>query len=64
LYKGFTENLEQRLIDHNGGLSKYTSKYKPWRLVLFEEHLTKTIALKREKWYKQELVEIGLNNSY
>lgn len=52
LYKGFTEDLEKRLIEHNEGLSNYTSKHKPWILVLFEEHPTKTIALKREKWYK------------
>ena len=52
LYKGFTENLERRLMEHNAGLSNYTSKYAPWKLVLFEEHSTRSLAMKREKWYK------------
>lgn len=52
LYKGFTTDLEKRLEEHNSGLSSYTSKHIPWILVLFEEHLTKKEALKREKWYK------------
>ena len=52
LYKGFTTDLEKRLEEHNSGLSSYTSKHIPWILVLFEVHLTKKEALKREKWYK------------
>jgi putative endonuclease len=52
LYKGFTTDLEKRLEEHNSGLSNYTSKHIPWKLVLFEEHSTKKEALKREKWYK------------
>lgn len=52
LYKGSTSNLEKRLEWHNSGLVKYTSKYMPWELVLFEEHETRSEAMKREKWYK------------
>jgi len=52
LYKGFTTDLEKRLDEHNTGLSNFTSKLIPWKLVLFEEHATKKEALKREKWYK------------
>jgi len=30
-YTGFTENLEQRLKDHNSGKNLHTSKSRPWR---------------------------------
>jgi putative endonuclease len=32
-YVGQTNNIERRLIEHNMGASKFTSKYKPWTLV-------------------------------
>ena len=32
-YVGFTENLKQRLKDHNDGFSKHTNKFRPWKLV-------------------------------
>jgi predicted GIY-YIG superfamily endonuclease len=31
-YSGFTENLEQRLIDHNQGKCPHTAKYRLWRI--------------------------------
>lgn len=31
-YTGFTENLEQRLKDHNSGKNPHTVKSKPWRI--------------------------------
>ena len=31
VYVGMTENLDQRLAEHNAGKSKHTSKYVPWR---------------------------------
>jgi putative endonuclease len=46
------KGTKKRLEEHNSGLSNYTSKHIPWKLVLFEEHSTKKEALKREKWYK------------
>jgi putative endonuclease len=32
-YIGSTENLKQRISEHNSGKSKYTKKYMPWKLV-------------------------------
>ncbi len=32
-YVGFTENLEQRLKDHNRGASVHTAPFRPWKLV-------------------------------
>jgi predicted GIY-YIG superfamily endonuclease len=31
-YTGFTENIQNRLNDHNSGKDPHTSKYKPWRV--------------------------------
>lgn len=34
-YIGFTEDLKARLMVHNRGGSKHTSKYVPWELVTY-----------------------------
>ncbi|TCU68262.1 GIY-YIG catalytic domain-containing protein [Bradyrhizobium sp. R2.2-H] len=34
-YIGLTANLKQRLADHNAGKSPHTSKFAPWRLVIY-----------------------------
>jgi putative endonuclease len=52
LYKGSTQNIESRIITHNLGKVRYTSKFLPWELVLCEEFNSRTEAMKREKWYK------------
>ncbi len=52
-YKGFTENVFQRVEQHNRGESNYTSFKTPWKLVYYEEHKTKTEALIREKNLKK-----------
>ncbi len=52
-YKGFTENYEIRLQQHNNGESNYTSKKIPWKLVYAELHETKRNALIREKNLKK-----------
>jgi len=33
-YTGITENLNQRLVDHNDGRSVHTSKFRPWEIVV------------------------------
>jgi len=53
-YVGFTENLEQRLKQHNNGGSKYTSRKIPWKLVYFEQFNLKSEALKRELFLKKQ----------
>ncbi len=52
-YKGFTENIEKRIVQHNNGESRYTSRKMPWRLVYLEEFQTKREALIREKQMKR-----------
>jgi putative endonuclease len=51
-YVGFTENVSQRLIDHNSGKSHHTKEYKPWRLVMFIGFQEKIKALNFEKYLK------------
>ena len=52
-YKGFSENFQQRLIQHNKGLSRYTSFKCPWKLVYVEELNSKREALIRERNLKK-----------
>jgi putative endonuclease len=50
LYTGYTNNIEKRLSDHNGGKAgaKYTRGRRPVNLVYFEKYKTLSAALKRE----------------
>ena len=52
LYKGCTENLKQRIKEHNGGNVKFTKGLRPWKLVYYEAFLNKTNALREEKFLK------------
>ncbi len=52
-YKGLTDNLEKRLLEHNNKtLSFWTKRGTNWKLIYKEEFESKTEALKREKWLK------------
>lgn len=51
-YVGSTEDLKERLKDHNSGKSKFTKSYLPWKLVYYEAHLTRGLARKAEIFYK------------
>ncbi|MFH0734985.1 MAG: GIY-YIG nuclease family protein [bacterium] len=53
-YIGSTENIEDRLVRHNRGSSKYTSKAKDWILVYTEKFDTKSEAIKREYEIKRQ----------
>ncbi|MFP4024636.1 MAG: GIY-YIG nuclease family protein [Thiohalospira sp.] len=52
LYKGFTNDLERRLKEHNIGKNKTTAPYRPWVLVYKEIYQTRTEAREREKYFK------------
>ncbi|WP_248574833.1 GIY-YIG nuclease family protein [Flavobacterium sp. H122] len=60
-YKGFTSNLNDRLMKHNSGESTYTSSASDWVLVYSKSFETKTDALKEEKRLKK-LNRISLEN--
>lgn len=51
-YVGYTNNLENRIKEHNSGESSYTRRFKPWKVVYTESFSTEQEALKKEKYYK------------
>jgi len=52
LYKGYTENLMERIKQHNLGKAKYTSSKRPWNVIYYEEYSTLEEARNREKYLK------------
>ncbi len=44
-YKGYTQNLEKRLWEHNNGLSRFTKGKGPWKLVFSKAFDKKREAL-------------------
>ena len=51
-YKGYTQDLNKRLVEHNQGKSIYTSRKLPWKLLYSEAFTTKEEAIAREKYLK------------
>jgi len=51
-YIGYSENLKQRLQYHNEGRCKYTSHFKPWKLIFYAAFETKQKAMDFEKYLK------------
>jgi putative endonuclease len=51
-YTGQTENIENRLQEHNQGMSFYTKSKRPWELVYSEHFFSRSEAMKREKYLK------------
>ena len=49
LYIGQTGNIEERLLRHNQGRSKYTKSKRPWKLVHTERFENRSLATKRER---------------
>ena len=63
LYTGYTNNLENRIEKHNEGkAAKYTRVRTPVKLIYYEEHDTKSAAMKREndikRMIRQEKLEL------
>jgi putative endonuclease len=59
-YIGFTENLRQRLTEHFSGKSKSTAPRRPFELIFCEYFVSKTDALRREKYLKTNVGHKGL----
>ncbi len=51
-YKGYTVNIDNRLLEHNLGLSEYTTKYKPWEIIFYCKFVNKEKAIAFEKYLK------------
>lgn len=52
LYIGSTEDLKRRLKEHNSGGVSSTKPYRPFELIYYEAHRSKTLARKAEIFYK------------
>jgi len=51
-YTGYTDNLRQRLLDHNSGKNVSTAPNRPWRLRTYLAFSTKAQALEFEHYLK------------
>jgi len=51
-YKGHCQNIEERLGQHNSGMTSSIKKYTPFKVVYFEEFESREEAVKREKYFK------------
>ena len=52
LYKGHCENIDERLKQHNSGMTKSIRPYIPFELVYKEEFQSREEAIEREKYFK------------
>ena len=52
LYTGHTSDLVERLLRHNEGRVKSTKNRRPLELIYFEEHDSRSSAMKRESYLK------------
>ena len=51
-YKGHCENLEERLSQHNSGMTESIRPYIPFNLIYSEPFYSREEAKKREKYFK------------
>ena len=53
-YTGFTQDLENRLKDHNSGKDPHTSKYRPWLIKTAIAFTNRQKALDFERYLKTQ----------
>ena len=67
-YIGQCDDLDCRLSKHNEGFSKYSSSKRPWKLVYFELHASRSEAILREKLLKakksRKFLEYLISNKF
>jgi len=52
-YVGFTSKQpQQRLVEHNMGVNKWTKQNGPFKLIYWEKFFCKKDAIMREKFFK------------
>ena len=52
-YKGSTNDLERRLLQHNNGEVKSSKPHRPFKLVYYEAYLSEKTAREREMSVKK-----------
>jgi putative endonuclease len=53
-YIGYSQNLENRVNEHNLGNTRYSKSKRPWKLVYHEIFDDKTEVIKRERFLKKQ----------
>ena len=51
-YTGIAKDIQQRLINHNKGKSRFTKGHLPWKLIYSEGPYETSEAREIEKYYK------------
>ena len=51
-YIGYSDNLKQRVYDHNMGKNVSTKNRRPLELIFYEAYRDKADALRREAYFK------------
>jgi predicted GIY-YIG superfamily endonuclease len=52
VYVGVTNNVERRMLEHNQGLSGYTSNFRPWKLLTTIQFHSRSKAEEFERYLK------------
>ncbi len=52
IYVGMSQDVDQRLIQHNDGKTRSTKGYRPWKLIYREELASRIEARVKEKYLK------------
>jgi putative endonuclease len=52
-YIGYTDNLKERIKSHNSGKTKSIKHKLPMTLIYGEAYISKTLAIKRERFLKK-----------
>lgn len=52
IYVGCTQDIKQRLSDHNSSNSPHTAKYKPWGIISYIAFTNKAKAYEFEEYLK------------
>jgi putative endonuclease len=60
LYIGLSEDIVERLREHNTGMSKWTSKYKNWKIIYTKDFPNLSEARKWENYLKRQKGGKGL----
>ena len=60
-YVGYTIGIEKRLVEHNNGISSFTSSAIDWELKWAKEFESREEAMKEEKKSNQRRAENILN---
>lgn len=55
LYIGYTENVKQRISEHNRKENLSTKSFAPWKVIFLEGYLNKKDVRRREKYLKTNI---------